>query len=55
MITTTNCQIKKTQVLTSEYIEEELEKNNIIPLRWAIVGEVDDYWLVSVSFEVKCK
>ena len=49
MITTKNYQIKKNEILTSEYIENELEKINIIPLRWAIVDEINDNLIVSVS------
>ena len=51
MITTQEIIIPKTTELTSEYIEKELEKQNITPLRWAIVGETNYTYVLSVSFE----
>lgn len=51
MITTTNFKIAKIQDLTSKYIEEELKKHSVEPLRWAIVDEVDAFWIVSASYE----
>jgi len=34
---------------TSEYIESELKKQNINPLRWAIVHVSDNMYTVSVT------
>lgn len=51
MITTEELEIKKTDNLTSEYIEQELAKVNIVPLRWAIVNAKEDSFVLSVSFE----
>lgn len=51
MITTQDIKISKTSNLTSEYIEKELKTLNIEPLRWAIVGETDVAYILSVSFE----
>ena len=51
MITTTNFQIEKIQDLTSKYIETELKKKGVVPLRWAIVDEDDTFWVVSASYE----
>ena len=51
MITTKDIKIQKITELTSEYIEQELNKQNIVPLRWAIVGESDNFYILSVSFE----
>ena len=51
MITTENFNIEKTQNLSSKYIENELKKLNVKPLRWAIVAENEFYWIVSTSYE----
>ena len=51
MITTTNFKIEKIPNLTSEYIEDSLRKFDVEPLRWAIVDECDNFWVVSVSYE----
>ena len=42
-------EIKKNGVPTSEYIEAELRKQNINPLRWAIVHVSDNMCTVSVT------
>ncbi len=42
-------EIPKTEVPTTEYIEEELIKRNINPLRWAIVNVSDTMYTVSVT------
>lgn len=41
--------IKKTQSPTVEYIENELKKININPIRWAIVHVSDNIYTVSVA------
>ena len=41
--------IKKTDNLSTEYIEQELAKQNINPLRWAIVGIDDNMITISVA------
>ncbi len=51
MITTEQFELKKVDNLTSSYIEEELKKNNIEPLRWAIVSVNPDKYIVSVAYE----
>lgn len=51
MITTQQIEIPKIENLSSEYIEAELAKLNIVPLRWAIVEVKDDSYLLSVSYE----
>ena len=42
-------EIKKTGHPTTEYIEKELTKRNITPLRWAIVSVSDTIYKVSVA------
>mgnify|MGYP007069846984 CR=1 FL=1 len=41
--------IEKNRQPTTEYIEKELTKRNINPLRWAIVGVSDTIVTVSVA------
>lgn len=54
MITTKQVGISITQNLDSVYIESELMKLGIEPLRWAIVEITDEKYLVSVSYSDKC-
>ena len=42
-------EIAKNGQITTEYIEKELTKLNINPLRWAIVGVSDKMYKVSVA------
>lgn len=42
-------EIKKSSRLTTEYIEQELTKLNINPLRWAVVDVSDKMYKVSVA------
>ena len=42
-------EIPKTVNLTTEYIESELTKLNITPLRWAVVNVSDKMYEVSVA------
>lgn len=42
-------EIPKNGVPTTEYIESELVKRNINPLRWAIVHVSDSMYTVSVT------
>lgn len=51
MIETNTFIIKKTPELTSGYIESELEKSGIVPLRWSIVDVSNDSYTVSVAYE----
>ena len=51
MIITEQIELKKTNDLTSEYIEEELKNLDITPLRWAIVDVNDCVYTLSVSYE----
>lgn len=43
--------IPKISHLTSDYIEQELEKRKIIPIRWAIVKVGKESYTLNVSFE----
>ena len=52
MITTKNIELPKIQDLSSEYIDQELEKLDIKPLRWAIVKVTDTRYTLTVSYEV---
>lgn len=51
MILSEEFKIKKTDNLSSNYIESELEKIGIEPLRWAIVDVLNDGFVVSASYE----
>ena len=50
MITTDNIKLKKIAELNSSYVESELAKLGILPLRWAIVEVLDEYFVLSVSY-----
>lgn len=52
MITTNDFEIKKTDNLTSSYIESELAKIGVVPLRWAIVEENSNVYTVTASYEI---
>ena len=41
--------VPKIESPTTSYIEQELAKNNIKPLRWAIVGIDVDKYVISVA------
>ena len=47
-------EIPKNGIPTTEYIEAELIKRNINPLRWAIVHVSDTMFMVSVT-NLKCE
>ena len=51
MIITDQFEINKTDNLTSEYIESELSRMGIVPLRWAIVSFDEKKYLLDVSYE----
>lgn len=53
MIITSQVEIPKTQELTSSYIEKELSKIGIDPLRWTIVDVLQDRYILSVSYDKK--
>ena len=36
---------------TTEYIESELKKRNIIPLRWAIVKISKDFFTINCAYD----
>lgn len=38
--------------LSSQYVESELEKRGITPLRWAIVKKTENILIVSVSYQI---
>lgn len=42
-------EIPNNHALTTEYIESELTKRNINPLRWAVVNISDTIYTVSVA------
>jgi hypothetical protein len=44
-------EIEKTDNPTTEYIESELKKRGITPLRWAIVKISEDNYTISCAFE----
>ena len=52
MIITKEVNIKITKNLTSEYIENELKNISIEPLRWAIVNVNDEFYTLTVSYEI---
>lgn len=52
MIVSEQLKIAKTAELTSDYIESELKKHSIEPLRWAIVEVQDEFYVLSVSYVV---
>ena len=49
MILTDEFKIDKTENLESSYIENELSKFNISPLRWAIVDVTDTQYVLTVN------
>ena len=52
MILTDEFKINKTKNLESSYIQNELSKLGIKPLRWAIVDVTDEQYILTVSHEV---
>lgn len=44
-------QIPKTENPTTEYIETELKKRGIIPLRWAIVKISNDFFTINCAYD----
>jgi len=53
MIISKLVEIERTEELSTEYIEGELNKQGIEPLRWAITAAEQEKLTVSVSFETK--
>ena len=51
MILTNQFKIVKTQNLESSYIERELSKFGLQPLRWAIVDVTDTHYILTVSYK----
>lgn len=51
MILTENFKIKKSDNITSQYVESELKNIGISPLRWAIVDTEKDILIISASYE----
>ncbi len=51
MITSELISIPNTEHLSTEYIESELEKQNINPLRWAIVKTNSKELTISLAYE----
>ena len=52
-VVSTLVKIQKRDIPTTEYIEEQLTKLNICPLRWAIVDVNDTMFTVSVANLIK--
>lgn len=50
MIKSEIVQIKKIEDFDNNYIEKELNKSGIIPVRWAVVDIADKYLSVAVSY-----
>ncbi len=51
MIKTELVKIPKTNDVSTEYVENELLKREIDPIRWAIVEVESENFVVSVSFD----
>ena len=45
-------QIPKSDEVSSGYIESELSKQGVVPLRWAIVKTDENFFTINVSFVV---
>jgi len=43
--------IQKTDQITTEYIEKELKKMGINPLRWAIVKIEKDFFTINCAYD----
>lgn len=50
MIISKLIKIKKSEGISTEYIEDELRKLNIEPLRWAIVKIQDKSFTINVAY-----
>lgn len=55
MIKSEIIKIHQAELLDDKYIEEELRKQSIDPVRWAIVDADDKDFFVSVSYVSKVK
>ena len=53
MIESKDIKIRKTENLTSDYIETELKKQGYDALRWAITGYDDENFIINVSYVEK--
>ncbi len=53
MIESKDLLIKKTENLSSDYIETELQKQGYDVLRWAITGQDDENFIINVSYVEK--
>lgn len=51
MIKSDVIKIEQTDMLDDNYVESELKKNDIDPIRWSIVDADADYYFVSVSYD----
>lgn len=52
MITTKEIKLKISGEVTSEYIENELKKQGLDVLRWAITGYNDNYYILNLAVVV---
>lgn len=53
MIISESVKLKLTKNVSTKYIEKELEKIGINPLRWAIVSVEKENYIISVAYERK--
>lgn len=51
MILSDCIKIKNVENISTEYVEEELKKQGIFPLRWAISGMDDTTLTISLAYE----
>lgn len=51
MIVSDNIIIKKVENLSTEYIEQELKKQGIVPVRWAITKIEQESITISLAYE----
>ena len=50
-IVSENINIKNTGEPSTEYVETELKKSGIVPLRWAIVKISKDFFTINVAYD----
>ena len=50
-IVSENINIKNTGEPSTEYVENELKKSGIVPLRWAIVKISKDFFTINVAYD----
>ncbi len=50
MIVSENIKIKIQKPISADKIEEELKKNGLTPLRWAVINVENDIYTISLSY-----